>query len=116
MTHLADLIEWMNADLDANVSDAYKAQPLAQDWARIAKLSEEVGEVIDAWIGVTGQNPRKGAYGEMGDVLDELMDVALTALYAAQHFIEDAEQVVDILTLRAEYHRQRREAQLKATA
>ena len=60
LNDLAKIVEWMDNDLDGAVAEKYKGQPLAQDWARVAKLSEEVGEAIDALIGITGQNPRKG--------------------------------------------------------
>ena len=111
---MAELIDWMDTDLDSNVAELYKGQPLAQDWARIAKVIEETGEVIDAYIGVTGQNPRKGEYGDMGHVLSELCDVALTGLYAIQHFTKDAESTLGQLHARALHHRQRREAQIDA--
>lgn len=55
-------------------------------WIRTAKVSEEHGEVIDAWIGATGANPRKGVYGCVADVVNELLDVAATALMAVEHF------------------------------
>lgn len=57
----------------------------AQTWGRIAKIGEEFGEVVNAYIGVTNQNPRKGQYGNMDDVVKELLDVALTALAAVVH-------------------------------
>lgn len=57
----------------------------AQVWARIAKVSEEAGEVVAAYIGVIGQNPRKGVTHTLDDVTDELLDVALTALAAIEH-------------------------------
>ena len=54
-------------------------------WGRLAKITEEAGEVIAAFIGATGQNPRKGITHGMGDVESELLDVALTALAALEH-------------------------------
>lgn len=57
----------------------------AQAWSRIAKVSEEQGEVIAAFIGAIGQNPRKGVTHTLDDVTDELLDVALTALAAVEH-------------------------------
>jgi len=54
-------------------------------WGRLAKLSEEVGEVIAAFIGATGQNPRKGVTHDRDDVRAELLDVAVTALAAYEH-------------------------------
>lgn len=49
---------------------------------RLLKLSEEVGEVSQAWIGVQGQNPRKGVTHTRRDVCDELVDVIVTAAVA----------------------------------
>ena len=49
---------------------------------RLDKLSEEVGEVIAAYGGVVGENPRKGVTHELDDVLAELLDVAACALGA----------------------------------
>lgn len=54
-------------------------------WGRISKIAEENGEVIAALIGMTGQNPRKGVTHNPNDVMEELMDVALTALGALEH-------------------------------
>lgn len=51
---------------------------------RIIKLTEEVGEVSAAWIGFTGQNPRKGITHTKEDVVKELLDVSVTALVAAE--------------------------------
>lgn len=109
---LRELVEWMDNDLDGAVSDTYKDQPLAQDWARVAKVSEEVGEAIDALIGMTAQNPRKGQYGRLSDLLTELADVALTGLYAMQHFTKNADVTLDIFMARAEHHHKRRAEQI----
>ncbi|MER6809746.1 NUDIX domain-containing protein [Spirillospora sp. NPDC000708] len=45
----------------------------------VLKLAEEVGEVAEAYIGMTGGNPRKGVHKSRSDVLDELADVMLSA-------------------------------------
>lgn len=45
----------------------------------ILKIAEEFGEAVEAHIGVTGQNPRKGVHGTRDDVLKELADVIVTA-------------------------------------
>jgi hypothetical protein len=45
----------------------------------IMKIAEELGEAVQAYIGVTGQNPRKGIYGTREDVQNELADVVVTA-------------------------------------
>ena len=57
----------------------------AVTWGRLAKLTEESGEVIAAFIGATGQNPRKGITHSIADVGAELLDVAVTALGAYEH-------------------------------
>lgn len=83
--------------LDAEVSAGYQGQPLAQDWARVAKVAEEVGEAIDALIGCTGQNPRKGHYGTADDLLGELADVAVTGMFAIQHFTKDENKTAAVI-------------------
>lgn len=79
------LDEW----LDANVSQPYKDQPLAQDWARVGKVIEELGEAISDLIGWSGQNPRKGVYSTHHDMVNELCDVVITGILAIQHFTKD---------------------------
>lgn len=96
------LSEW----LDTQVSPEYQKQPLAQDWARISKVTEEAGEAIEAFIGATGQNPRKGVTCSMDDVLSELADVALTGIYALIHFA-GPEQAREVLTGRQRRHHER---------
>lgn len=61
---------------------------------RLLKLSEEVGEVAQAWIGVTGQNPRKGVTHSRADVADELVDVIVTAAVALASIVDQPEQVL----------------------
>lgn len=79
--------------LDSAVADSYQGQPLAQDWARVAKVVEEAGEAIEALIAWTGQNPRKPRRVEArNELLTELADVALTAILGMQHFTKDAGQ------------------------
>lgn len=104
---LRHVIFIMDEHLDRDVVASYQGQPLAQDWARVAKVAEEAGEAIDALIGVTGQNPRKGFYGDYGDLHEELADVALTGLYALQHFTKDSGKTLTILLDRARYHCER---------
>lgn len=115
MDELRQLVEWMDTDLDGHVPNRYKDQPLAQDWARTAKVVEEAGEALDALIGITGQNPRKGEYGSMSDLLTELADVTLTGLYAMQHFTKNGDSTIGVLMDRARHHRARREAQMSGT-
>lgn len=62
---------------------------------RIVKVGEELGEVQQAVIGWTGQNPRKGVTHSVDDVVLELADVAITAMVAIQSLGRDAEDVVE---------------------
>jgi hypothetical protein len=57
---------------------------------RILKVTEEAGEAAGAWIGVLGQNPRKGVTHTRDEVAAELADVALTALVAIESLGLDA--------------------------
>ncbi|WP_030932237.1 MazG-like family protein [Streptomyces sp. NRRL S-646] len=60
---------------------------------RMLKLSEEVGEVAQAVIGATGQNPRKGITHTWEDVQGELCDVVITALVALRTLTPDTREV-----------------------
>jgi NTP pyrophosphatase (non-canonical NTP hydrolase) len=60
---------------------------------RVLKLSEEVGEVAEAIIGATGQNPRKGVTHTWEDVEAELCDVVITALVALRTLTPEAREV-----------------------
>ena len=62
---------------------------------RILKLSEEVGEVAEAVIGATGQNPRKGVTHTWDDVQSELCDVVITALVALRTLTPEARAVFE---------------------
>lgn len=75
---LVALSKWIDA------GNAHR-DPEAVTWGRLAKIAEEHGEVIAAYIGHTGQNPRKGVTHNVGDVEKELLDVAITALGALEH-------------------------------
>ena len=52
---------------------------------RTVKVAEELGESVAALIGHTGANPRKGITHQRADIIDELLDVAVTALGAIEH-------------------------------
>ncbi|GAA3810718.1 MazG-like family protein [Streptomyces chiangmaiensis] len=82
-------IDRLHAWLDANrTHDGTEGLLL-----RVLKLSEEVGEVAQAVIGATGQNPRKGTTHSWDDVQAELCDVVITALVALRTLTPDARQV-----------------------
>ncbi len=61
---------------------------------RMLKLSEEVGEVAQAVIGATGQNPRKGTTHTWDDVRAELCDVVVTAMVALRTLTPDTRTVL----------------------
>lgn len=59
---------------------------------RLLKLSEEVGEVAQAYIGLTGANARKGfTHGEI-DIANELADVVITAMVAMHDWTDNPEE------------------------
>ncbi|OSC49484.1 hypothetical protein B5181_40915 [Streptomyces sp. 4F] len=62
---------------------------------RMLKLSEEVGEVAEAVIGATGQNPRKGVTHTWDDVEAELCDVVITAMVALRTLTPEAREVFE---------------------
>lgn len=62
---------------------------------RILKVTEEAGEAAGAWIGVLGQNPRKGVTATREEVAAELADVVFTALVAIESLDLPTERVVD---------------------
>ncbi|MFK0109311.1 MazG-like family protein [Streptomyces sp. NPDC091217] len=53
---------------------------------RLLKVTEEAGEASAAYIGMTGQNPRKGTTHTTADVADELCDVIIAAAVALHCF------------------------------
>ncbi|MEU9209997.1 MazG-like family protein [Streptomyces sp. NPDC048415] len=84
-----DSIDRLHAWLDAHrAHDGQEGLLL-----RMLKLSEEVGEVAQAVIGATGQNPRKGTTHTWDDVQSELCDVVITALVALRTLAPDAREV-----------------------
>jgi hypothetical protein len=87
---LVELSKWIDA---GNMH----RDPEARTWGRLAKVAEEGGEVISAFIGVTGQNPRKGVSNTMYDVNKELMDVAITALGAYEHLNDHPGDALNVL-------------------
>jgi NTP pyrophosphatase (non-canonical NTP hydrolase) len=59
---------------------------------RLLKLTEEVGEVADAFLGVHGLNKRKGVCRSREDLLDELADVIITAAVAMSGVTGDVDE------------------------
>lgn len=77
---IRDLVAWL---------DGQNGRGDTEVGLRILKLTEETGEVAQAWIGVTGQNPRKGVTHSREDVADELCDVIVTAVVALTSVVDD---------------------------
>jgi len=89
-----DDVTWDTVDRLVEWLDRSSALPPETDkLLRLLKLSEEVGEVAQAVIGVTGQNPRKGVTHTWDDVTAELCDVILTAMVALTTVTPDARAV-----------------------
>ncbi|MDQ0931389.1 MazG-like family protein [Streptomyces turgidiscabies] len=91
---MADDTVWAAIDDLSAWLDANQAHPGREGLLmRVLKLAEEVGEVAQAVIGATGQNPRKGITHTWDDVQSELCDVALTAMVALRALAPDAREV-----------------------
>ena len=88
--NLAALSRWID---DSNLHRDTEAVT----WGRLAKITEEAGEVIAAFIGATGQNPRKGVTHTTNEVVKELLDVAVTALGAVEHMTGNAGRSMPLL-------------------
>ncbi|MFF0183953.1 MazG-like family protein [Streptomyces sp. NPDC005244] len=84
-----EAIDRLHGWLDANRAHGGREGLLL----RVLKLSEEVGEVAQAVIGATGQNPRKGVSHTWDDVRSELCDVVITAMVALRELSPDAREV-----------------------
>ncbi|MET8689593.1 MazG-like family protein [Streptomyces sp. NPDC004732] len=86
---------WETVDRLYEWLDSHNRQPPQEALLlRMLKLSEEVGEVAQAVIGATGQNPRKGTTHSWDDVQGELCDVIVTAMVALRTLTPDAGTVL----------------------
>lgn len=77
---IADLVGWL---------DERNGRGDHETAMRLMKITEEAGEAFQAYIGLTGQNPRKGVTHSRADVADELCDVIVTAAIALHLFTDD---------------------------
>jgi NTP pyrophosphatase (non-canonical NTP hydrolase) len=59
---------------------------------RLLKLTEEVGEAAEAFLGIHGLNKRKGVCRSHEDLLDELADVIITAAVAMSGITGDVDE------------------------
>lgn len=95
MTDVAFMISDDLCRLSSWVDQAnHLRDPEALTWARLAKCGEESGEVLSAYLGATGGNPRKGVTHDMLDVEKELYDVACAALGAICHLHDNNWDVI----------------------
>ncbi len=62
---------------------------------RLLKLTEEVGEAAEAFIGMRGLNSRKGTCRSRDDLLAELSDVIITAAVAMSGIAGDVNEARD---------------------
>ncbi|MEU8300631.1 MazG-like family protein [Micromonospora sp. NPDC048909] len=86
---------WVAARASRAWLDAANGTGQQELTCRILKLTEEAGEAAGAWIGLLGQNPRKGVTHTREDVAAELADVAFTAIVAIESLGLDARTVLD---------------------
>lgn len=75
--YIGDVVQW----LDDSNGDSEPAMGLV-------KISEELGEVAQAYSGSLGRNPRKGITHSREDVADELCDVILAAMVSLHDFTD----------------------------
>ncbi|MFE7566885.1 MazG-like family protein [Streptomyces sp. NPDC057539] len=83
---IRDLVAWIDSN---NGRDQHEIA------MRIMKITEEAGEVSAAYIGMIGQNPRKGVTHTLADVQGELCDVILTVAVALASLSDDPAGVFD---------------------
>jgi NTP pyrophosphatase (non-canonical NTP hydrolase) len=80
---IAALVAWL---------DAHNGTGQQETALRLLKVTEEAGEAASAYIGATGQNPRKGTTHTPADVADELCDVIVSAMVALHSFTDQPHQ------------------------
>ncbi len=98
LSHASGLINALSNQTDNSPANRER-DPEAMLWGRVAKVSEEAGEVIEALGGALGHNPRKGVHGTLDDVEYELLDVALAALCSVSHLYARRGETPDPLLL-----------------
>ena len=89
----AEVVDWL---------DCHSGTDDLQQTLRLLKVGEEYGEAISAWIGLQGQNPRKGVPADLDHVQGELCDVILAAAVALLSITGDTTSAVNVLARRAD--------------
>lgn len=95
---LGQVFARLSAILDCTIDHATERE---LHWERVGKIPEESGEMFGAFIGWLGTNPRKGRTHALDAVLDELLDVAVSALGAWEHLSGAAGRSMDALAAHA---------------
>lgn len=86
--------------IDDGTASEFRDNTVLALFGRVVKVAEECGEVAEAVIGLTGQNPRKGKTHSIDDVKAELADVAITALCAIQHITKDGQATTNAVIVK----------------
>ncbi|RPE39114.1 NTP pyrophosphatase (non-canonical NTP hydrolase) [Streptomyces sp. Ag109_O5-1] len=97
---IGEALIWNAIDRARRWLDEANGTSQAELTMRLLKIAEEYGEASAAWVGATGQNPRKGITHTSEDVADELGDVAFTALIAAASLGFDPRRVMATVALK----------------
>ncbi len=83
---MSDLTQAVVVALSEWVTGSYPSDTSRESvlWRRITKVNEEAGEVVNAFAGSLGENPRKGVTHTQVDVIEELLDTAVASLGAVE--------------------------------
>jgi len=90
-TDIAAITQWLDKANPALPGDSAMrvmkiGEELAEAYRALAAIDVVFGRAVEAYIGMTGQNPRKGVTHTQADLDNELADVVITALCALMHF------------------------------
>ncbi len=94
--------------VDSRATDMWEILARQADWLdrsngtgdhetamRLLKIVEELGEAASAYLGVVGQNPRKGVTHTPEELADELIDTSASVLVALHSFTDDPKSVFE---------------------
>lgn len=95
MSEIARKISEFSAYIDASYPKDMDPELVLR--RRTGKVGVEAGELLDAIEGYTGENPRKGHYATVDDVIKELLDVCGAALGAVEHLTGNAGKSIPLL-------------------
>lgn len=82
----------------AEALDAHNGRGDVEMSQQVLKIVEETGEAASAWLGYTGQNPRKGITHTRAELFAELADVATAALVTIARLGGDPRAELDAKT------------------